>query len=181
MKNLTLLVLLVLGLFFCSCQNSKLEKVTTPYFDFKSYFEKQAAELSAKNLRIKKTVIKDNVVAEKIFDHPDWKTELNPFVECDINKPSWKNSYTIDSSGNNETYCIKYLARDSSLEIKSINFCFERDSISFIRIEKRTDDMYYNNSTTLNYFPMKAYSIINSQKITFNKGSEVEVKGLFLK
>jgi hypothetical protein len=180
MKN-QILFLFVFVLLFCSCENTKMEKRVSVYFDFKTYFDNQAAELTANNFRIKKIVLKDDVTTEKMFDHPDWKTELNPFSECDINKPSWKNSYTIDSTGDSGIYCIKYFAKDSALKIKSINFCVERDSLTFIRIEKRTDNMYYNNITTLSYFPRKAYSIRNSQKITFTKGSEVEVKALFLR
>ncbi len=181
MRNPTLLFVFIFVLFFYSCKNTKTEKTAVVYFDLKTYFENQAAELGANKFRIKKIVLKDDTAAEKTIDHPDWKIELNPFSECDINKPSWKNSYTIDSSGDPGMYCVKYLAKDSALKIKSINFCVEQDSLTFIRIEKRTDNMYYNNITTLNYFPMKAYSIQNSQKITFTKGSEVEVKALFLK
>jgi hypothetical protein len=173
--------MLLLGLFFCSCENNKPEKITATYFDLKSYFEKQAAELNANNFKLKKIVLKDEATEEKVFEHPDWNLELKSFSESDINKPSWKNSYVIDSTGDPSAFCVKYMAKDSALKIKSINFCFEYDSLTFIRIEKRTDDIYYDNITTLNYFPMKAYSIQNSQKISFTKKIVVEVKALFLK
>jgi hypothetical protein len=155
------------------------QKETHLYFDLKSYFEKQVSELNRNNFSLKKFVSKDETTEEKIFDHPDWNEELKPFSECDINKPSWKNSYNIDSTGDRETFCIKYEAKDSSLKIKSINFCVEHDSLTFIQIEKRTENMYYHFITTLSYFPMKAYSIKSAQKINFTKETTLEVKGLF--
>lgn len=173
--------MLLLGFLLCSCENNTSKNETAAYFDLKSYFEKQVAELSTNNFKLKKIISKDESTEEKLIDHPDWKEELKPFSECDINKPSWKNSFTIDSTGDKEMLCIKYQAKDSSLKIKSINYCFEHDSLTFIRIEKRTDNMYYNNTTTLNYFPMKAYSIQNSQKINFTKKTIVEVKSLFIR
>lgn len=181
MRKRNLLCAFFLGVIFYSCENNKPDKsIESPYFDLKLYFEKQASELSKNNFRLKKFVLIDNATEEKVVDHPGWKEELKPFSECDINRPSWKNSYSIDSSGDAETLCVKYEAKDSTLKIRSINFCFEHDSVTFIRIEKRTDNMYYDHITTLNYFPMKAYSIQNSQKITFTKGTMVEVKALFL-
>ncbi|MEP7168243.1 MAG: hypothetical protein ABI855_02625 [Bacteroidota bacterium] len=180
MKNL--FYLLLFGFLFYSCENSKPDKTTSiTYFDLKSYFEKQASELSKNNFRVKKFVLKDTASEEKVFEHPDWKEELKPFSECDINKPSWKNSYSIDSSSDAGTLCIKYMAKDSTLKIKNINFCFEHDSLTFIRIEKWTDNMYYDHFITLNYFPMKAYTIQSSQKITYTKSVTVEVKALFLR
>jgi len=168
-------------IFFGSCESNEANQTNKPlYIDLKSYFNKQASELNANNFRLKKFVLKDKESEDKIFDHPNWTEELKPFSECDINKPSWKNSYSIDSTGDSQTLCIKYQAKDSTLKIKSINFCLEHDSITFIRIEKRTDNMYYGYTTTLNYFPMKAYSIQNAQKISFSKEAMVEIKALFL-
>jgi hypothetical protein len=172
--------LLFLVLLFYSCENKKPAKETAAYFDLKSYFEKQASELNASNIKLKKFVLKEELSEEKIFDHPDWKEELKPFSECDINKPSWKNSYRVDSTADLSTLCISYYAKDSTLKIKSMNVCFEHDSLTVIQIEKRADNLYYNYDTKLSYFPMKAYSIKSSQKITFTQGTAIEIKALFI-
>ncbi|MEO5572423.1 MAG: hypothetical protein ABIT08_09015 [Bacteroidia bacterium] len=181
MRKRNLFYLISLGFLFYSCENNSLKKETPAYFNLKSYFEKQVEELNGNNFKLKKFVSKDAATEEKLFDHPDWKEELKPFSECDINKPSWKNSFHIDSTGDRETFCIKYLAKDSSLKIKSITYCLEHDSLTFIKIEKRTENMYYHFITTLSYFPMKAYSIKSSQKINFTKETTIEVKGLFIR
>ena len=181
MKRRNLFCLLSSTLLFFSCENNKPPTQTASYFDLKSYFEKQAKELSRNNLKLKKSVSKDNETEEKLFDKPDWKEELKPFSECDINKPSWKNSFRIDSTEDLGIQCISYSAKDSSLKIKSINFCFEHDSLTFIRIEKHTDNMYYDNYTVLNYFPQKAYSIKSSQKINFTKETSITINGIFLR
>jgi hypothetical protein len=180
MKRRNLFCLLSSTLLFFSCENNKPATQTTYYFDLKSYFEKQAEELSRNNFKLKKSVSKDNETEEKLFEHPDWKEELKPFLECDINKPSWKNSFNIDSTEDSGTLCISYQAKDSSLKIKNINFCFERDSLTFIRIEKHTDNMYYDNYIVMNYFPLKAYSIKSKQKINFTKETSINIDGLLL-
>jgi hypothetical protein len=174
-------LLLLLGFIFNSCETKQAKKESRGYFDLKSFIESQAEKLTSEKIKLKKFVTKTGKTEEKLFEQVNWEEELKPFAECDINKPSLKNSYSIDSSLERGILCIIYSAKESSTKIRKVNICLEHDSITLINIEKKTDNLYYGYSTSLNYFPLKGYSITTSQKITFTKETMLEIKALFLK
>lgn len=180
LRKIKLLLLLFIFSVFVSCESEKIKTTSSIFFDLKLYFENQETMLHSNKIKLKKVISKDSITEYKYYDTVDWKEELKPFAECDLNKPSWKNSYSTDSVIDNGMLCIKYEAKDSVLKIKKINLCFEHDSLTLINIEKRMDNPYFDYTTSLNYFPMKAYSITNSQKIVFTKVSVMEVKGIFI-
>lgn len=167
-------------LLLTSCESPDIKTNRMSYFDLKSYFEKQQEILQIKKIGLKKFITKDSLTEEKYIQIVNWQEELKPFEECDINKPSWKNSYKIDSLIDGGMLFIKYIAIDSILKIKKITLVFERDSLTSLTIEKNTGSPYFDYTTTLNYFPLKAFSITTSQKIIFTKKTILGIKAIFV-
>src|SRR5882757_7054826 len=78
------------------------------YFDIKGYFTKDIARLNKLNRPVFKTVSHNGVTESKTVHIDNWGHELDLFLGADINKPAWKNSYTIV----NENGILIYKAKE---------------------------------------------------------------------
>ncbi len=88
--------LLLLSFFAFSCDNSAPKTAAKPvYFDVAGYVKSQIEMLSAQ----KPTVAKDARIGaqtnKQATPNINWTKELELFVQADINKPAFRNSYTI--------------------------------------------------------------------------------------
>ena len=124
--------------------------------------------------------MKDNKSENKTFNVVDWENELKPFMEDDINKPGWTNSYTVDSSKSDTNTSLNYTAKDSSLPIKKINIISNSDKIIQVNILSGKQSNLYNLSTELNYDPLKGYTIKSAQKVRFVQQTNFEIRTEFI-
>lgn len=145
------------------------------YFDVKGYFSKEIARLSKLNKPVLKSINfngKDEV--KRVFIK-NWESELNFFVASDINKPSWKDSYTIESSEN----LLIYRAKDVNLKLQEMIVKQANNKVKWIMIYNNTKNMLYESSEKLSYFPDSLYLIQKSQKVRLLKKNIYSIKGSF--
>src|SRR5687768_7668639 len=76
----------------------KEDAAAAKYFDLKAYFKADSGRLSKLNKPILKTVTHNGVTERKEVKIDDWARELSLFSQSDINKPAWRDSYTIKTT-----------------------------------------------------------------------------------
>ncbi len=173
------LLLSVLILFALSC-NQKEEVNISRYFDLENYFEKESNRLSAGNYILNKKLITGKINEEVIMDSVNWTDILEPFKSCDINKSSWKNSYSIDSSLHGDTLIVKYLAADVNLAIQQVKIGVVANEVTSIEIFKVKRSFYYNSEETFLY-QTNGFVISSSRKVRFSDESRYQISGSFIK
>lgn len=170
-KALTLLLLL------SSCFSESKKKAVRQiyYFDLQSYFNNQAAMLQKNSKYINKTVAKNNLEEQKLIQVENWKTELSLFIDADINKPAWKESYSKDSTARK----ITYTAIDKVLKTQKIEIDLSNGIPSKFIIVTKEDNLLYHSTAHLEFIPNALYLIKKHQKVFLLGENNYLIKGLF--
>ena len=135
--------------------------VATKYFDLHGYFKKQAAAL-AKKSEILKTVDHNGAAESKRVKINDWTKEFNSFIESDINKPTWRDSYKIQQSG----HTTIYMATDTTIKTREIIINKKEDgNVQWIKIYNFTHNPLFTSKENLTYVPDSMYKIEKTQHV----------------
>lgn len=155
-----------LFLFIISCKESTNQNNRAIYyFDLKSYFINQAYKLQSHNKPIEKTVSKDGLQEKKAIMVNDWNEEFSLFLNSDINKSSWRDSYKKDSSTNK----IIYQAKSNQLITKTIEIYLLNKKPCLIKIHNSDKNYLSEKDEILSFYPDSIYKIQKTQKIAFGK------------
>lgn len=148
-----------------------------PYFSLADYFGREAARLQQINPEIEKTVSKNGDEEQKKIRVANWNEEFSLFIDADINKPAWLNSYQVDSTGTS----ITYTSTDSTLRTKAIRLeKSETGAVTHIRVTNRVDNMLYQTDEQLDYYVDSLYRIIKVQQVRILGKSHYTVTGEWL-
>ena len=145
------------------------------YFDLKTYFTKAATELNRKKPLVNKTVSKNELSENKKIKITDWKTELALFIDADINKKAWKDSYSKDSSATK----IIYTAKEADLKTQKIEIDLKNGLPVKFKIITKMDNLLYHSTEELEFYPDSVYSINKHQKVTIISQNNYLIKGFF--
>ena len=74
------------------------------------------ARLNKLNTAVLKTVTDNGATESKKVKIDNWGRELDLFIASDINKPAWKDSYTITGDSD----LILYKAKDQELKMREM-------------------------------------------------------------
>jgi len=171
--SIALLLLLCLITLLPSCKPDNIQDGKATYFDLKGYFNTDIKRLSKLNHPILKSVTHNDVTETKRVIINNWELELNLFIQSDINKPAWQNSYTVENTGN----AIFYRAKTPDLKTRFIAINKNGNKIKWILIYNYTKNMLYQTSETLSYFPDSVYIIKKYQKVRVLKANRYLIKG----
>lgn len=172
MQNLLKAFLIII--LFSSCfSKAKETKQSKFYFDLKGYFSSLATTLNKENPIINKTVSKNNIGESKKIKISDWKQELALFIEADINKPAWKDSYTKDSSGTK----IIYTSNDADLKTQKIEISFKNGNPTRIHIETSVNNLLYQTKENLDFYPDSLYNILKKQNVVLLGKNNYQIVG----
>jgi len=166
----TLIVLLGIA----SCKRDS-NADTGKFFDIKGYFKADSARLTKENPQITKTVTHNKIPETQKVHISNWGTELSLFIESDINKPAWRNSYDVSTAEN----IISYTAKDSTLKTQRIVIKMENNKVKWITIFNQTKNILYRNSEKLTYIPDSIYVISKKQSIRVLGTDTYRISGLF--
>ncbi|MXV51352.1 hypothetical protein GS399_10260 [Pedobacter sp. HMF7647] len=159
-------------LFSCSQPGKPIK--TDTYFDLAGYFSREAERLSRLNPDILKTVSRNGEQEQKKLRVTNWKNELELFELSDINKPAWRDSYSVKQSGSS----VSYLSNDPKLRTREIKIDFDdAKKVKHILIVNKSDNALYTSDETLNYFPDSAYSIDKRQHVVLIGNNDYLVQG----
>jgi hypothetical protein len=145
------------------------------YFDLKGYFTADAARLTKLNKQVLKTVIHNGVTESKQVKIDNWGRELDLFIGSDINKPAWKNSYTITA----DSSAILYKAKDPELTVQKILINLDnKNKVKWIMILNHTKNILYQTYEKLSYFPDSLYLIEKLQRVRLMGTNTYRIKGV---
>ncbi len=158
-----------------SCKPDTIQNgIAQKYFDIHGYFKADAARLQKLDHLTLKTVTHNGITETKKVHINNWEAELGLFIGSDINKPAWKDSYTIQSSGD----IIIYRAKTFDVKTQVVVINKNGDKVKSILIYNSTpDNLLYQNNEKLSYFPDSIYIIEKYQKVLLLGTNKYIIKG----
>ncbi len=160
-----------------SCTQEKPDKQHT-YFDIEGYFKKEAERLQKKNPTVEKKISKNKDTEQKTLRIENWNNELELFSSSDINKPAWKNSYSLQQN----KQIITYTANSPELRTQKISIQKNtNNAIKRISILNQVKNSLYNSVEELNYYPDSLYQIKKQQKVQLLGANNYTVTGRLIK
>ena len=165
--------LLFSGLFACK-PAVKETGASLKYFDLKGYFTKDTARLNKLYNQVDKTVTYKGATEHKKVKITDWGRELDLFIRSDINKPAWKNSYTVIS---NDEFLL-YKAKDPDLQTQEMLIKLDKQQVKWILIYNRNHNLLYTTTEKLTYYPDSLYLISKMQKVRLMGTNLYKIKGV---
>ncbi|WEA03371.1 hypothetical protein [Mucilaginibacter sp. SJ] len=165
-------LLLIANLYSCRPDNRQ-SGAKLVYFDLKEFFRADSARLTRLNPEVNKTVTHNGVTETKIVHIGNWNQELNLFIQSDINRPAWKNSYTVSTSDS----AIIYKARTPELKTRRIIIKKAGDKVEWILIYNHTKNLLYETNEKLSYFPDSLYLIQKTQHVKLMGRNDYKVQG----
>lgn len=173
---------LLCGIFACNPssepQNSHepstaADHLVPRYFSLENYFSAEIERLSALNNPVRKTVVINGESESQTLHIPNWNHELDLFLEADINKAAWRDSYAIDSTEN----ALVYEALEPDLKTRKIKIKKgPKGEVTQIEIENEVSNWIYRSKEWLNYVPDSVYEIRKQQDIRIVGTNEYHVK-----
>lgn len=166
----------VLIVFNIACKPNVGDSATTQkYFDVKGYFDSEAARLTKQNKPVLKTVTYNKSVETKTVFIKDWTSELEFFKSADINKPAWKDSYSIDTSGG----FMIFKAKDPNLKMVEMVVKKQGNKVKWVLIFNHTKNLLYQTKEKLSYFPDSVYLIQKKQSVRVLGTNLYTIRGIF--
>lgn len=153
---------------------SKATGAQLKYFDIKGYFINDTARLNKLNKLVFKTVAHNGLTESKNVRIDNWGRELDLFIGADINKPAWKDSYTIV---NNDSSLLFYKAKYPELHVREILIKLDKQKVKWMLIYTRTKNILYQTTEKLTYYPDSVYIIEKYQKVKLMKNNSYKVQG----
>jgi hypothetical protein len=161
-----------------SCRPDKTQaNGTLKYFDVAGYFKADTSKLQKLNPAVNKTVLHNGTSENKTVHIPNWGQELNLFIQSDINRPAWKNSYSVLNTDS----LIIYTAKTPDLRTTKIMIRKDNNRVKWLVIYNHTKNLLYETREKLSYFPDSAYQIEKSQHVKLMGKNLYMVKGILKK
>jgi hypothetical protein len=159
---------------FACKQDGKEAGTGLKYFDIKGYFTADTARLNKLDKFVIKTVIHNGVTETKKVKIDNWGQELDMFAGADINRPAWKNSYTIATGDN----LVLYKAKEDDLKVREIIVKKDKEKVKWIVIYTRTKNILYQTTEKLSYFPDSLYLIEKDQHVRLMGRNRYKIQGV---
>ena len=161
MKLKLILPVLLTSIFLISCNTNPTVTVEIqPYFNLKGFFENESIRLQNENKILTKTIFKDNKEETMVVNTIDWKTELQSFIDIDINKPALLSAYKTDSVVRGARTEIHYAAKDSTPQIRDIVLKLTNHIPDTIIVTRIMSNSYVSSTEELHYFGNGNYEIV---------------------
>ena len=180
MKKLVFILSLMIGI--SACQSESAEMKVKKYYDLKGLVERQIEALKSERPKVQKVISVNEVIENQTVDSLDWSKELDFFVQADLNKPAFVNSYRMDSS----SVGVKYFLKETEkLPVKflEVNRMGE-DGVEIRALVSNSNYLYdteRNLKLTLQKGQLIDYQINGFQKVVFGKKKMFKVIGKVLR
>jgi len=173
-KLKTAIVLIGVIMFSAVLPACKPEIKNNGGFDLTGYLKKDAARLNKLNRPVNKTVTHNGVTENKTVHIADWNSELGLFIDADINKPAFKNSYDII----NEDSLLVYKAKEKDLKVRELILKRAGKYIKYILIYNKVENQLYKTTQKLTYFPDSVYRIETVQHVKLLGTNTYTIQGI---
>jgi hypothetical protein len=167
-------LLTIISLFSCVKNKAKAPDEEF-FFSLKNYFEKEAQRLTSEQPVILKEVKRNSLTEIKEIKIQDWEKEFGLFIESDINKLSWKDSY--QETSHQDT--LFYKSKDPKLRTQEIFIIKKNDRIKEISINNVVNNYLYKSYERLVYYPDSLYQINKQQEVIVIGTNDYHISGFF--
>ena len=188
MRNLlNIAVLIIFILFLAGCNSSNQQAGhASAYFDVKSFLENQIVLLSNLNPTVRKTIFSDGKSEIRSQNNINWKKELELFVQADINKPAYLNSYSI--SRPDSLSFVYILKSGETLPVQQLKIMLDSSSgkprlveallLSRNKLYESQKNIDFHCKLISGKWTMVSYHIKGYQKLSMLDSSKFDIKGL---
>lgn len=174
--------LLLFGAAGCAVDQAPEEKPENPFFDLRTYFNRQIERLQEAQPPVEKTVRFEGKTQTEQLDSLDYSRELEVFLNADINRAAWWDKYRIDSvREGGRLQAVHYTATDESLRVDELSVFFSEEQVSRVEVKTSSEGFTADREQKLVYNPQKGYHIETMQDIAFSKPREMRIKVTFQK
>ena len=173
-------ILIITVFLLASCNEETIKVASNKYYDLAAFFRLEAKTLDNLNMKLEKKIVKDSIIEEKSFEKINWLNELSPFIDCDINKPAWINSYRTDTLQTNVGMKVVYTAIEDKLPVRTIELTINKNKITEITTHKVRHNFYYQSEDLLTYHVQKGYEISGSQNVRLLDKTYYRIIALYL-
>lgn len=183
------LFILLISLVGFSCSESTLEidqpeMEVLPYFDLNGFIEKEIRELGTVKVIKNSRINGDEQSIEQEYTPEDWEKELAVFVEADINKATYVQSYTTEVD---TKYLVHELKEGEKGRLKNMTITYGEDEVTQLTIKLKKESLFYTSTTTAalyfsaRTFNLDHYSIETTQKVMFMSPNNIKISGVIRK
>jgi hypothetical protein len=161
-----------------ACNEEVRENQTKRYFDLKGLIEKQIKILNTQKPVVEKLVIIADSSENQSVKTIDWAKELELFIQVDLNKPAFIQSYQVDSSSMGVKYTLK---KTEQLPIKYLTISrLGEDGISIEALVNNENYLYETErhlKLSIKNNEVTDYQIEGFQKIVFGDKKIFKING----
>ncbi|MEA5405867.1 hypothetical protein VB776_23210 [Arcicella sp. DC2W] len=174
-SSITILAIFTL---FISCKEESTTKINK-YFDLKTSITNQINVLNKEKPTFSKTVWSDNTPETKDVKIEDWSKELELFLQTDLNKPAYLNSYEINQS---DSLIVYHLKKSENLPVNNIKILLKNNQLTAMEATIANQNYLYETDKhvkmTLVDNVVNYYLIEGTQKLVFGdkKAFKIEAK-----
>ncbi|GAA4407192.1 hypothetical protein GCM10023187_27470 [Nibrella viscosa] len=172
--------------FLTSCDNPAKQSQTNRYFDVAGYIQRQIDTLAQQKPTVMKRLLVEGEVNQKQVNDINWGRELELFLQADINKPAYRNSYIINQP-NPLTWQYRLKAGEK-LPVQALTVVLDSLYRKPSRIEALlvTDNPLYQSERRLllesdagagQHWQLRHYRIDGFQQLTFFDRNTFSVEG----
>jgi hypothetical protein len=174
---------ILLIILFTSCQNQENQNATKNYYDLAGFINIQIKKLTDNQPLIAKSVLIEGKSENLNNNKIDWQKELELFLQADLNKQAYQNSYNEVKTDSSVVYQLK---ADEKLPVKSLEIYFDKShSPHFIKAELSTKNYLYESHKSLKMSlldnQLQNYQIKGYQELFIGDKKDFEISGILKK
>lgn len=184
MKKYLYLLTFFLLIQLSACISSQGDENVEIYFSLPKFLNQQIQQLDSQKPQVKKTVINDAKIETQNLSIADWRKELKMFIEADINKSIFKDSYQVQAVKSGEKFQKNYQALKSHLKTKNLRVVYNQaQKIQRIEVDYAESNFLFGSDKKLilecnpQTETIQSYHIKGHQSNLFGYKSHYEVKG----
>ncbi len=157
------------------------DKPETLNFSITKFIENQIDSLEYEQIPLLKTGSVGQVSDSVLIEKPDWKKELQAFIEADISNTSRLNYYRVDSQYvNHGRVKVLFTTTNDNIPVKSMKIISRRNKIISLEINIVKENLVYRSISVLKYYPKQYYRIKTKEKTSIGKEEEFMISGRFI-
>lgn len=179
---------LLLSLFAFSCDTLTPQSTTEPaYFDVAGYVKSQIKTLSSNKPTVAKSAFINKQTNNQITRTIDWEKELESFMQADINKPAFRNSYIVFQP-DSLTYQYSLKPTEEKLTVRALTVKLDpktRQPIKITALLKSENPLFQSERRLLlesgaigaQGWGIRRYQVEGFQQLTYFNRNEFRVEG----
>lgn len=186
MPKTSIFLVIMIGFIFLvscfSCSNPAQTTQNPSYYAWKEFLQTEINRLQKQPFAIQKTIVLDQKKEVKTLNEVNLTNEFSMFLEADLNKPAFKNSYDDLSENNLIWYSLK---KGENLKTKKMQIQLDQlDLPEHVEIIIQESNFLFSTEKKLHMHfsggKLKSYSIDGSQQLAWLKPTSYKMLGVVL-